>query len=51
MAIQYCSLLGNTIFVPNSEDTFIHSGCLLFIEAWDINREAHGNLKEKEHTL
>lgn len=45
MAIQYCNMLGNTVFVPNSKDTFIHSG--LFTVHRGMGHQQRGSWKSK----
>lgn len=45
MAIQYCKLLGNTVFVPNSKDTFIYSG--LFTVRRGMGHQQRGSWKSK----
>ena len=45
MAIQYCNLLGNTVFVPNSKDTFIYSG--LFTVHRGMGHKQRGSWKSK----
>ena len=52
MAMQYCNPLGNTVFVPNSKDTFIHSG--LFTVHRGMGPQQRGSWKSKRkraHTL